>query len=160
MKVLESKHIYLSTYENRYLEALFSWENNLEELNEWSTRKRVLPRARFKSEVENLTDNNDYDNYFFIINKNNEELIGYVGYTFLDLENGNFIIFMYVKADCRGMPINTEALLIFLNYMFQYYPVIKVESSIFDYNKNSLNNVLSMGFQVEGIRRKHIFYLF
>ena len=93
MKVLESKHIYLSTYENRYLEALFSWENNLEELNEWSTRKRVLPRARFKSEVENLTDNNDYDNYFFIINKNNEELIGYVGYTFLDLENGNFIIF-------------------------------------------------------------------
>lgn len=157
MKVLESRHIYLSSYEDKYFNDFFSWENNLDELNKWSLHKKVYSRIKFKSKVEDLSDENVYNNLFFIINKKNEELIGYVGYECMDYENGNFAGFTYIKPDYRGMAINAEAWLIFLNYMFQYHPVKKVISSICDCNKSSLNNVQSAGFKIEGIRKKHVF---
>ena len=158
MKVLESKHIYLSTYEDKYLSDLYEWENNLNELNKWnSDHKKIYSCAKFKNKIENLNDNNEYDNYFFIIDKKGEQLVGYVGYAFIDLENGNFFAGTYIKPGYRKSPINTEAWLIFLDYMFQYFPVKKVVSSVLDFNKNSLDNITSAGFKIEGIRKRHAF---
>ena len=158
MKVLESKHIYLSTYEDKYLNDFYEWENNLDELNKWNcARRKIYSCAKFQNKIENLNDNNGYDNYFFIIDKKGEQLVGYVGYDFVDLENGNFFAFTYIRPEYRKSPINAEAWFVFLNYMFQYFPVKKVVSSILGYNKNSLDSVTSAGFKIEGIRKKHVF---
>lgn len=158
MKVLESKHIYLSTYEDKYLNDFYEWENNLDELNKWHWGNRIVcSYAKFKNKIENLENNNECANSFFIVDKKKEKLIGSVGYSFMNLENGNFFAGTYIRPEYRKSSIHIEGWLIFLNYMFQYFPVKKVVASVLDFNKDSLDNAISAGFKIEGIRKKHVF---
>ena len=156
MKVLEGKHVYLSPYEERYLMDIYLWENNFDELDGWQVRRKISSYNGFKNKIESSIDGVN-SIYLFVVEKKSENLIGYIGSNHIDIENGNFFVSTYIKPVYRKTGVNIEAGILFFNYMFKYFPVKKAISGVFSYNKDSLDNAISAGFKVEGIRKKHVF---
>ncbi len=60
MKVLESRHIYLSSYEDKYFNDFFSWENNLDELNKWSLHKKVYFSDKIQEQSKKFNYNKNF----------------------------------------------------------------------------------------------------
>ncbi len=67
-----------------------------------------------------------------------------------------FIAFLAQGARERGL--GAEAVLVFLDYLFAYFPFRKVYAEVYDFNRGSLGPLRSGGFHEEGRLTRHTWF--
>ena len=127
----------------------------------WFNDKTVSENIGIDTEVltvkkakEWLRDNqNDYN--FGIISKEGDELIGFCGFSCVDLihENAELKIFIGDKKN-RGQGYGKEAIKLLLDYGFNNLNLNNIMLKVFSFNKKAIKLYESLGFKKFGIRHK------
>lgn len=100
----------------------------------------------------------DRSNIVFVIETKDGLPIGVMGAHKIDwisrvCETGALI----GDKDYRGGGYGTDAKMVLLNYLFNTLNIHKVCSAVISYNKRSLHYSMHCGYEIEGVRKKHLF---
>lgn len=93
-----------------------------------------------------------------VIENQNGETIGFTySYDFFQYDNHcKMALCLFDKYQNKGYGV--IAALKMLDYLFSIYPLNQVFTTVFDYNKNSLNLNMKGGFKEAGVLPNYIFY--
>lgn len=86
------------------------------------------------------------------------EPLGYVHNYDFSLIHGTCQLALYIVPEHRGTGIGAAAALQFMDRLFKAYPLRRLYSTIYDYNKESLRSNLDAGFEEEGALRDYRYY--
>lgn len=85
--------------------------------------------------------------------------IGLIGTNYLDLNNFNAEIYLYIgEIDAKGNGYGTEAVNLFVNYLFENYNLRKVIVRIFSVNYPSIKLFEKCGFIFEGCQKSQVMF--
>lgn len=94
----------------------------------------------------------------FVIEKQDGTPIGKCGFLRNDWKNSSGVIWIFLGgAENRGKGYGTEALKLFVSYIFDEMNLNSVRLFVFDFNKNAIRSYEKAGFKVEGVHRQDIF---
>lgn len=94
---------------------------------------------------------------FAIVNKNGE-YIGGCNTMHLDFKNGTTYIALYIgHPDYMNKGYGTEAMKMFLNFLFNELGLRKVKLGVFDFNKRAIRCYEKCGFSVDGINKDELY---
>jgi RimJ/RimL family protein N-acetyltransferase len=87
-----------------------------------------------------------------------DEPLGWVfTYGYAIWEQRCFLV-IYVVPEARRFGAAAEVGMLFLDYLFSYFPIRKVAAEVFSFNHTSLDVLKHAGFHVEGVlRQEHYF---
>ena len=107
-----------------------------------------------------LLDRLNYDFHDFYIVKDSHTLksLGYVHNYDFSLVDGHCKIVVYIIPEYRETGVGGIAAITFMKKIFSIYPLRKLYSTIYDYNKESLQSNLAAGFREEGVIREYRYY--
>lgn len=129
-----------------FLYSIFSGEDQFL----YSTNLRFNSKQSFEKWIwEHI--NTDFHDFFMIMEKRNNQLIGYVHNYDFSLIDGHCKLSVYIDERYRKAGTGGFVSIFFINYLFLKYPLRKIYSTIYDYNSESLKSNLAAGFIEEGI---------
>jgi len=153
---LSGRHVRLRPVQEADARILYSWACNPLEMYLWRGRRELVPFEVFRDELQkNLL--NDLV-HLLAVDLHTDEPLGWIftyGYTIW--EQRCFLV-IYVIPEARRFGAAAEVGMLFLDYLFSYFPVRKVAAEVFSFNHTSLHLLEHAGFHVEGIlRQEHYF---
>lgn len=92
---------------------------------------------------------NEFHDFFIIRESQHMEPLGYVHNYDFSLVDGHCKLVVYIIPEYREIGIGGMAAITFMKKLFAMYPLRKLYSTIYDYNRESLNSNLAAGFQEE-----------
>ncbi|MCM1060669.1 MAG: GNAT family N-acetyltransferase [Eubacterium sp.] len=101
---------------------------------------------------------NDFHDFLIIKDAFSLKHLGYVHNYDFSLVDGHCKLVVYIIPECRETGIGSMAAITFMDKLFAEYPLRKLYSTIYDYNKESLKSNLAAGFTEEGILRDYRYY--
>jgi RimJ/RimL family protein N-acetyltransferase len=98
------------------------------------------------------------EDYSFAIETKEGEFLGTCHTTWTNMRNGTTHIAIYIgHPDYRSKGYGTEAMKLFLNFLFNEAGLRKVKLNVFSFNKRAVRCYEKSGFKVEGICLKEIY---
>lgn len=98
------------------------------------------------------------EGYSFVIENKQGEFIGTCHSMWMNMRNGTTYIAIFIgHPDYRSKGYGTEAMRLFLNFLFQEVGIRKVKLNVFAFNKRAIRCYEKSGFRVEGISIKEIY---
>jgi len=94
---------------------------------------------------------------FAVCLKENDKLIGLITFSNIDLINGACEISRIIGKEHRSKGYYTEMSLLALKYIFDEYPIHRINSRLLVTNKRSEKGLLKFGFVKEGKMRKALY---
>mgnify|MGYP000953591873 FL=1 len=94
--------------------------------------------------------NNTYADFFMIRDEEGNTLGFVYSYNYVSF-NGNLSIATYISKKYRNCGAGAKATILFVDFLFKKYPLIKVYSPVFSYNLNSIFNHEKSGFVKEAV---------
>ena len=76
----------------------------------------------------------------------------------LDLKDGNASMWIFIHPDFQGEGVGTETTELLLRYLFDNFPINRVEASYAEGNKGSENMQESIGFKKGSIRKEYLYH--
>lgn len=151
--VLKGKRIVLRPITPEDYPTLYRWEMDVETLYLWRPQAAVL---RYEDFVQSMrTGGNGVHVQMLVTERETSQPIGTV-YSFdVSLVNGYASFCIYLDPSHTGRGLGVEAGYLFVNYLMTYYPLRKLYTDIYSYNKHSLHVADKIGFVVEGTLRAH-----
>jgi RimJ/RimL family protein N-acetyltransferase len=157
-RIWEGKAIRLRAVEPMDWEILFQW-------NQDSERSRCLdypyfPKSRelIKKWVEQHAVTNPLnDEFYFLIESYNNEILGSINTHHCDMRIGNFMYGIAIGEEHKRRGYATEAIYLVLHYFFKELRYQKVTVHIHSFNDPSINLHQRLGFQMEGRIRRVVF---
>jgi len=95
---------------------------------------------------------------FFIIESDEGEVMGFVYSYDKHLQDGHCKIAMYIVPAWRNSGISAMAVFQFIDYLFRYYPLRRINCDVYNYNAESLRNIKQFGFESTGCLKEYRFY--
>lgn len=93
---------------------------------------------------------NEFHDFFIIRASDLTEPLGYVHNYDFSLIDGHCKLVVYIIPKYRETGLGGVAAITFMKRLFEMYPLRKLYSTIYDYNKESLSSNLAAGFCEEG----------
>jgi len=120
--------------------------------------KRFVSLDRERSWINDLImkDNNSIM-YFAITMKNSDEMIGYVSISDINYRIGTCFWSGIKLSPTAGDGYGAQTTLLLLKYIFEELRMVRCTGVCQEENIQSLNLLTKIGFQKEGLMRKHIF---
>ena len=100
----------------------------------------------------------DFHDFFIIANENNDQAIGYAHNYDFSLQNGHCKVAVYLSPEHRDSGIGGFGGIMFMDHIFQTYPLRKLYTAVYSYNKRSLTNNRNAGFVEEGNLEQYRYY--
>ncbi len=101
----------------------------------------------------------DTDNGFFVISDQNNSILGIISFKkpahYLNCYEIGFVIF---KPENRGKGYISEAINLFVSYLFDIKNVERLQATVNSNNKPSIKVLERCGFKYEGTLRKALFF--
>lgn len=98
------------------------------------------------------------DSFAFAIENEEGLYIGGCHTMQLNWKNGITYFAIYIgHPDYRNKGYGTEALKLFLNFLFNELGLRKVKLNVFSFNKRAIRSYEKCGFKVEGVNRKELY---
>ncbi len=137
------------------LGLLVNWSNNPDFMGEfWD----YFPLQRSRLEIEGVIESNLFEAEYFLIEKKDGTIIGYVNHFSMLHPLGKLLEIGYVIApNERGKGYCTEAVRLILDYLFLSRSAQRIQASTHIDNKASQRVLEKVGFQREGVMRKALF---
>ncbi len=101
---------------------------------------------------------NDFHDFFIVNDARSSRNLGYVHSYDFSLIDGHCKLVVYIISEYRKTGIGGIAAITFMKRLFAEYPLRKIYSTIYDYNKESLRSNLAAGFIEEGILKDYRYY--
>lgn len=152
---LESKHVYLRTFEDGDEDFFIKWYNDKE------TRGKIgeiLPTS--KMQAENIIKRNGKDSIWFaIVCKDNNNVIGETGLLrmFPAWRTTDLTIIIPDKEN-QGKEYGTEAINLLMDYAFGYLAYNRISIGVVGFNTSALGFYKKVGFKQEGIQEQGYYY--
>lgn len=146
-------------------------KEDLELINEYGNEEDVMINLNIKAPVpkpigvqqywyeENLKKQ-DGDFIQFAIEKLDGTVIGKCGTGDIDWKNGCTTVWIFIgKQENRGKGYGTEALSLFVDFIFTEMNMNRVQLLVFGFNQRAVASYEKVGFVVEGIYKQELFRL-
>ncbi len=105
---------------------------------------------------EHITD--DKEGYGFVIENKQGEFLGSCHSNDINMKNGTTYIAIFIgHPDYRSKGYGTEAMKLFLNFLFNEVGLRKVKLNVFGFNKRAIRCYEKSGFKVEGTNKKELY---
>jgi RimJ/RimL family protein N-acetyltransferase len=139
-------------------ETYFAWNQD----DEQARALYFIPFPQSQEAVKRFTEKEalrgpDADNFRFVVENNEREVVGDITVNQCDQRNGTFSWGVNIKQEQRRKGYASEALLLVLRYYFQELRYQKITVSIYSFNEPSIKLHESLGFQQEGRIRRAIY---
>lgn len=154
---LEGKNIILVPPYDEGLYKLYEWEKDISSRFLWTGERELPNEFEFQSYFVNKL-RNEYHTFLFINSKKSNESIGFIYSSNYNPIDGFLNTTIFINKEKRHGAVGAEAGVLFYDYLFKYYPIRKIYSNAYDYNKVSLSFLKSGGFVVEGKLVHHRFF--
>ena len=128
--------------EDQYLFSVKISANSEQQFGEW-----LCERLKY-----------DFHDFFIISSKDNKQVIGYAHNYDFSLQDGHCKVVVYLSPEYRDSGIGGLSAIKFMNLMFQKYPLNKLYTAVYAYNKRSLVNNIKAGFTEEGVLKQYRYY--
>lgn len=126
---------YMMTAENQYM---------------YSTQLKFVDFENYRSWLENRLEY-DFHDFYMIANDANTIAYGYVHNYDFSLINGNCKLVVNILPEYQDLSIGSIAAFQFIDKLFRQYPLKKVYSTVYSYNRKSIENNIAAGLTEEGI---------
>lgn len=98
------------------------------------------------------------DGFGFAIETKEGEYIGGCFSMWLNWKNGTtYLAIVIGHPDYRSKGYGTEAMKLFLNFLFNELGLRKVKLNVFDFNKRAIRSYEKSGFKIDGINKEELF---
>lgn len=101
---------------------------------------------------------NEFNDFFIIRDPLSSKPFGYVYNYDFSLTDGHCKLVVYVCPEYRETGIGGIAAITFMKKLFDTYPLRKLYSTIYDYNKESLRSNFAAGFIEEGLLNNYRYF--
>ncbi|MEZ4722758.1 MAG: GNAT family protein [Flavobacteriales bacterium] len=149
----EGSNIILRKAEVRDVERILSWENDTQN---WLVSNTVTPftSEQIQDFIENGMDIYESGQLRFVIEIQNEEIVGCVDLFDFDPKNGRVGIGVLVDEKHRGKGIAKEALRTTIEYCFDTLEVRCIHAEVLENNLASRSVFETCGFTVSGVKKE------
>ncbi len=155
---LSNKKIKLRAPELQDIDVLYQWEND-ESI--WYLSNTHIPFSRFDLEQYILNSNHDIfsdKQYRFIIEKqDSKEVIGCIDLFDFDPLNKRAGVGILLDEKFRGQGLASDALMLFIQYAFEYLNLHQLFCNILASNTKSLILFKRKQFSIIGVKRDWVF---
>ena len=139
-------------------ETYFAWNQD----DEQARALYFIPFPQSQEAVKHFAEKEalrepDADNFRFVVENNEREVVGDITVNHCDQRNGTFSWVVNMKQGQRRKGYAAEALLLVLRYYFQELRYQKITVSIYSFNDPSIKLHENLGFQQEGRVRRAIY---
>lgn len=100
----------------------------------------------------------DFHDFFLVRTKDDKKICGFVHDYNFSLYAGHCKVVVYIDESFRKTGVGAYAAISFVKYLFNSYPLRKVYSTVYEYNKESMLNTEQVGFKEEGCLKKYRYY--
>ena len=138
------------------LEEIFLMMMNAKEQMLFYSKININSVMEFENWFLNQLRYNYHD--FYVATTSTDEIIGFVFSYEFAAHDGHCNFCVYIKEGYRTTGTGAYAAIVFLDELFREYPLKKVYSHIYNYNKQSLACNISGGFVEEGCLREYRYY--
>lgn len=123
----------------------------------YSTKLRFHSEPKFEQWLfQRLT--HDFHDFYIIRDVHSSSVFGYVhNYDFSPMD-GHCKLAVCIAPAYRTTGIGSIAAILFMQRLFDMYPLRKLYSTIYDYNTESLRGNLAAGFTLEGTIREYRYF--
>lgn len=98
------------------------------------------------------------EGYGFAIETKEGEFLGTCHTMWMNMRNGTTYIAIFIgHPEYRSKGYGTEAMKLFLNFLFNEVGLRKVKLNVFSFNKRAIRSYEKAGFKVEGVNPKEIY---
>ncbi len=154
----QGKTIRLRAIEPSDWETYFAWDQDEEQTRALYFIPFPPSQASVKRFAEEATAKSpEGDDFRFVIENSEKEVVGDITTHHCDQRNGNFSWGINIKQEHRRKGYAMEALLIVMRYYFQELRYQKVTISIHSFNEASVRLHERLGFQQEVCIRRTVF---
>lgn len=151
---LEWRNLKLVHYSKDYFDFIYDCYQDYNSMYLFCNQLEIKSKNEFWDNFTNKMDK-IYNQYMIIINKENNNPIGFIYSYNYNTNNQTIYTAVYIIKKYRKGIVGATAGMIFYNYIFKIKPIRKIYCTIYEYNKESLNLLKTAGFKEEGILKKH-----
>lgn len=123
----------------------------------YSTKLRFYSIQTFQHWLE-CRLGRDFHDFYIIRDSSGLSQIGYVHNYDFSLIDGHCKLVVYIISKYRETGFGGIAAIEFMKTLFFLYPLRKLFSTIYEYNKESLKSNLAAGFELEGIIKDYRYF--
>ena len=123
----------------------------------YSTKLRFFSIQNFEHWLSGRLKNEFHD-FFIIRDSCSKKPLGYVHNYDFSLVDGHCKLVVYIIPEYRETGLGGIAAITFMKKLFAMYPLRKLYSTIYDYNRESLNSNLAAGFHEEANLSDYRYY--
>lgn len=152
------RHIALRPLLASDLQSIFQWRSNISDLHLWFQRPEILSFDEFLNDFNGFVKN--FVHVLMVLTRPTTANvpIGMVYSYRPDYLNGHTFLCAFLASEYRGYLYGAEGSMLFVDYLFSYFPFRKIYAEVYEYNDDSLHNVTKGGWREEGRLKKHRWY--
>lgn len=156
--IAQGKHIYIRSVCDDDFSFLYSIFNDTEELYLWSNYRDAQSFSQFELLLKDMLKN-VYRHFYIVCENEKCRKIGFLYCYNAHMNDGYVYTTAFVIDEYRKTLCGAEAGLLYYAHLFRYYNYRKIYSEVYSYNEESKCFLESAGFEIEGILKKHRYYL-
>lgn len=123
----------------------------------YSTKLRFYSEQNFEQWLYQRL-NHDFHDFYIIRDTHSSSIFGYVHNYDFSLTDGHCKLVVCIAPKFRATGIGSVAAILFMQQLFDMYPLRKLYSTIYDYNRESLRSNLAAGFTLEGTIQEYRYF--
>lgn len=154
---LTGSRISLTPVTGEDLSYLYKWAIDVESMMLWTNRRNIPPLQHYIEESEVRIKSNIITQLMIHQNDINTT-IGTVYAYDAHLTDGFLFMTLFLINSHISQGYGAEASLLFIDYLFSYFPLRKIYTEVYDYNERSLHFHRRAGLQEEGCFLQHRFF--
>ena len=158
--MLKGEKVLLRPIKRTDISLFLKWIND-PEVNQYLALYLPITKMAEEKWIEERGANKPGNDVVFAIetiNYGSDQVIGSIGLHQLNLKDREGTLGIAIgEKDYWGQSYGTEAVRLIVCYAFEQMNLHRISSSVFSFNKRSLNMHKKVGFIQEGLRRKAIF---
>lgn len=152
------KNIVMIPYDHRrHLDALYDMMMTPSEQALFMTSGRCNSVKDFDGWIQDRL-RHTYQEFYMIGYQGEERVIGFMYASEMRIRDGHCKIGVYIIPSERNMGIGALATIKFLKYLFEFNPLRKIYTEVYDYNEESIRNHIDAGFVEEGLLKEYRYH--
>lgn len=156
-ELLEWKNVKLVKYEEKYFNYIYNEYQDYNSRYLFTNDLNITSKSKMW-EILNKKLINNYHEFMIIVNKQTNLPIGFIYSYDYDVRNNYLYITLFIEKKSRNSIYGVESGMIFLNYLFNKYPIRKVYCTVYKYNKMSFKFLQNAEFEMEGVLKEHRYF--
>ncbi len=155
----EDKSVAIRAMERSDLKIVQAWRNN-ENIRRYFREYREFSIDQKETWYDNMIKDSRFEMFVIVDCKNEDEVIGVTGLTYIDFINHHADVHFYIgkKDSWIDKVYAPKAIKIILNYGFGIMNLNKIWAEIYEIDILKLNFFENLGFSIDANLREHYFY--